>query len=80
MPIKPNTKYSIIDLETTFEKRNWSIMIEDNSLKSIWVKNIGVIAIEETPDMRAHLLPLLKKTFKKIHIKHQVEMIHSEIH
>lgn len=66
--------------DTIFEKRNWSVMIEDNSLKSIWVKNIGVITIDETPDMRAHLLPLLKKTFKKLHIKHQVEMMHSEIH
>jgi DNA polymerase III epsilon subunit family exonuclease len=66
--------------DTIFEKRNWSLMIEDNSLKSIWVKNIGVVTIEETPDMRALLLPLLKKTFKKIHISNQIEMMHAEIH
>lgn len=66
--------------DTIFEKRNWSLMIEDNSLKSIWVKNIGVVTIEETPDMRALLLPLLKKTFKKLHFTTQIEMMHSEIH
>ncbi|MEA9358183.1 exonuclease domain-containing protein [Bacteriovorax sp. PP10] len=66
--------------DTIFEKRNWSLMIEDNSLKSIWVKNVGVVTIEETPDMRALLLPLLKKTFKKLHISSQVEMMHAEIH
>jgi DNA polymerase III epsilon subunit family exonuclease len=66
--------------DTIFEKRNWSLMVEDNSLKSIWVKNIGVVTIEETPDMRALLLPLLKKTFKKIHTSNQIEMMHAEIH
>jgi hypothetical protein len=66
--------------DTIFEKRNWSVMIEDNSLKSIWVKNIGVIEIEETPDMRVLLLPLLKKTFKKLHVSTQLEMMHAEIH
>lgn len=66
--------------DTIFEKRNWSVMIEDNSLKSIWVKNVGVVKIEETPDMRAVLLPLLKKTFKKLHITSQVEIMHAEIH
>lgn len=66
--------------DTIYEKRNWSVMIEDNSLKSIWVKNIGVIKIEETPDMRILLVPLLKKTFKKIQVNTQVEMMHSEIH
>ena len=66
--------------DTIFEKRNWSVMIEDNSLKSIWVKNIGVVEIEETPDMRVLLLPLLKKTFKRIQVNNQIEMMHSEIH
>jgi hypothetical protein len=41
-------------------------VIQDNSLKSIWVKNIGTIKIEETPDMRVMLLYHLKQTFKKI--------------
>lgn len=66
--------------DTIFEKKNWSLMVEDNSLKSIWVKNVGVIKIEETPDMRAMMLPLLKKSFKKFHVPPLMEMMHNEIH
>jgi DNA polymerase III epsilon subunit family exonuclease len=51
--------------DVIIEKKNWSIHIEDNSLKSIWVNNLGHIKIEETPDMRMALVPLLKKAAKK---------------
>jgi DNA polymerase III epsilon subunit family exonuclease len=58
-----NEKLKVIP-DMIFEKKNWSVHIEDNSLKSIWVKNLGSIKIEETPDMRMALVPLLKKASK----------------
>ena len=67
-------------------KKNWRLTIKDNSLKSIWVKNIGKIEIEETPDMRASLIPLLKKSFKRNFIENfndqesipDIESVHCE--
>jgi DNA polymerase III epsilon subunit family exonuclease len=47
-----------------YEKKNWSLLIENNLIKNIWVKNVGKIDIEETPDMRWMLMQLLKKHFK----------------
>ncbi len=47
------------------KKKHWTVTIEDGALKSIWVKNVGKIEIDETPDMRMILLSSLKKTFKK---------------
>lgn len=52
--------------DVALKKKNWGVVIQDNSLKSIWVKDIGTIKIEETPDMRAILLYYLKRTFKII--------------
>lgn len=51
--------------DALIEKKNWSLHIEDNSLKSIWVKNVGRIEIEETPDMRIALVHLLKSLKKE---------------
>lgn len=50
--------------DMVYTKKNWKLVIEDNSLKSIWVKGIGKVDIDETPDMRAILIPLLRRSFK----------------
>ena len=42
------------------KKKNWNLTIENNVLKSIWLKNIGKIDLEETPDMRMILLSSIK--------------------
>ena len=72
--------------DIVYVKKNWRLTIKDNSLKSIWVKNIGKIEIEETPDMRASLIPLLKKSFKRNFIENfndqesipDIESVHYE--
>lgn len=60
------------------KKRNWGLSIRDNSLKSLWVKNVGEVRIEETPDMRGILLASLKKTFQMVKESPQLSLMSVE--
>ena len=42
-------------------KKNWNLTIENNTLKSIWIKNVGKIDLVETPDMRAIFLSAFRE-------------------
>lgn len=44
------------------KKRNWKLTIENNALKSIWLKDVGIIDLVETPDMHLMLYQYLKSS------------------
>ncbi|MBC7429586.1 MAG: GIY-YIG nuclease family protein [Bacteriovorax sp.] len=62
--IKDKYNEKIIDLpDMKLQRKHWTLTIEDGSLKCIWVKGVGKIQINETPDMRMMLLSSLRKSF-----------------
>ena len=55
--------------DMNIRKKHWNLTIENNALKSIWIKNVGKIDLVETPDMRMILLSSLKKSFNLNYIQ-----------
>jgi len=52
----------------------WNLEIHNNQLKKIYLQGLGSVSIEETPDMRAHLL---KKMGKQLNLEVNEEFYES---